>query len=293
MGSKINGRMSNLHTPTPDPNDIRAGSMIEAAYGGNKLSGEPQPLTCMSAVRNFGNGGAPIHGLNPSGDGAVFKECNMLDDSLVPKHFYDRSSEYVKCDSVAWEDFVNVPGTNVASGESLPDGTLCLSTPGACKFIKDEKEPAVIMDGACPNFDAPSDALGTCCDANSKQQVGLGDAETVVSFPRPGLDASPNFLIELNQADQLPAPGQARSESRCGFNGRVAANFDTNRQTTGQQLTIYKNEASRWQTPAAEPQFWCQPAGGAEDAFAHSGYDGIQSQPVAQRNPSPFSAFPR
>lgn len=285
--------MSNLHTPMPDSTDIRAGSMIEAAYGGNKLSREPQPLTCMSAVRNFGNGGALIHGLNPSGDGAVLKECNMLDDSLVPKHFYDRSSEYVKCDSVAWEDFVNVPGTNVASAESLPDGTLCLSTPGSCKFIKDEKEPAVIMDGVCPNFDAPSDALDTCCDANTKQQVGLVDGEPVVSFPRPGLDASPNFLIELNQADQLLAPSQARSESRCGFNGRAATNFDTNRQTTGQQLTMYKNEASRWQTPVAEPHFWCQTAGGAEDAFAHSGYDGIQSQPVAQRNPSPFSAFPR
>lgn len=293
--------MSTINTSVADSTDTRVSDLIEAGYSNTKLSNESQPVTCMSSVRNFGNAGTVIHGLNSSGDGAVFKDCNILDDSLVAKHFYDRSSEYLKCDSVAWGDFVNVHGTNVASSESLPNGSLSLSsTTGACKFIKDEKEPSVIMGTACPNFDPSSDipALDARCDTNRKQQLGLSDGEST-SFTaataghRPGLEGAPNFLIDLNQSDQLPAPVQVRTDPRCGLSGKAATNFDANRHTA-LQLTMYKNDVPRWQTQTspAEPQYWCQPAGVTEDPFIHSGYDGIQSQAVAQRNPSPFSSFP-
>ena len=140
MENKVNGRMST--TSIADSTDTRVSNLIEAGYSDTKLSNEAQSLTCMSSsVRNFGNAGTLIHGLNSSGDGAVFKDCNILDGPLVTKHFYDRSSEYLKCDSVPWEEFVNAQGTNMASSESLPSASLNLSSStGACKFIKDEKD---------------------------------------------------------------------------------------------------------------------------------------------------------
>ncbi|XP_076591359.1 progesterone receptor isoform X1 [Chaetodon auriga] len=289
MENKVNGGMSTIGTAIADSTDPRV-DLIEAGYSTTKLSSESQSPTCMSSsVRNFGNASTLIHGLTSS---------NILDGSLVAKHFYDRGSEYLKCDTVPWEDFVTVQGTNVASPESLPGANLSLSlTTGACKFIKDEKEPSVIMDAPCPNFDPQSEipALDTCCDTDRKQLLGLSDGESAsfTAAPRPGLEGSPNFLIDLNQAEQQPTLGQVRTDSRCGLSGKAVINFEANRSTTP-QLTMYKNEATRWQMPTspAEPQYWCQSAGVTEDPFTHSGYDGIQNQALAQRNPSPFSAFP-
>lgn len=301
MESEINERMSAISTSIADSTDTRVSDLIDAGYVNNKLSSNSPSLTCTSStVRNFGNTGTLIHGLNSSGDGAVFRDCDILDGSLVAKHFYARS-EYLKCDSVPWEDFVSVQGTNVAPSESLPGASLNLSsTPGACKFIKDEKEPAVIMETPCPSFDPSPEipALDTCCQTNNrKQQLGLNDSESTgftpaALGPRPGLEGSPNFLIDLNQPEQLPALGQVRTDSRCGLSGKAVISFDANRHTAP-QLTMYKSEVPRWQmqTSPAEPQYWVQSAGLTEGPFTQSGYDGIQSQPLSQRNPSPFSAF--
>lgn len=291
--------MSTIGTSIAESTDTRVGDLIEAGYSNTKLNNESQSLTCMSSsVRNFGNASSLIHGLNSSGDGAVFRDCNILDGSLVAKHFYDRSSEYLKCDSVPWEDFVSVQGTNVTSPESLPGANLSLSlTTGACKFIKDEKEPSVIMDAPCSNFDPSSEipALDTCCDTDRKQLLGLSDGESAAftAGPRSGLEGSPNFLTDLNQSEQQPALSQVRTDPRCGLSGKAVINFDANRNAT-QQLTMYKNEVTRWQMPTspAEPQYWCQSAGVTEDSFIPSGYDGIQNQALSQRNPSPFSTFP-
>lgn len=300
MENKTNGRMSTINTTIADSTEtIVVSDLIEAGYSNSKLSNESQSLTCMSSVRNFGNvAGTVIHGLNSSGDGAVFKDCNTLDDSSVAKHFYDHSGGYLKGDNVPWEEFVNVQGTIVASSEILPDGSLSLaSTTRACKFIKDEKETSVIMDTACPNFDPSSDipALDNCCDTDRKQQqqLGLSDGDST-SFTlttaghRPGLDGSPNFLIDLNQSDQLQALGQVRTDPR-----KAATNFDASRHTA-LPLAMYKTDVPRWQTQTspAEPQYWCQPPGETQDPFVHSSYNGIQSQAVVQRNPSPFSSFP-
>ncbi|XP_022617230.1 progesterone receptor [Seriola dumerili] len=299
MESKINGRMSTISTPIADSTDTRVSDLMEAGNSNSKLSNDSQSLTCMSSsVRNFGNGGTLIHGLNSSGDGAVFKDCNILDGSLATKHFYDRSGEYLKCDSVPWEDFVKVQRTNVATSESLSGASVSLSsTTGACKFIKDEKEPSVIMDTPCPTFEPSSEIfpLDTCCDTDRKQQLGLSGCEST-SFrstpagPPPGLEGSPNFLIDLNQSEQL---SQVRTDSRCALSGKTSINFDANTHAASQQM-MYKNEAPRWQmqTSPAEPQYWCQSAGVTEDPFTHRGYDGIQNQALSQRNPSPFSAFP-
>lgn len=261
-----------VNTPVPELAELtrQAANVTEAVFGSNMLPDEPQSLTCMSAARHYGAAGAAIHGLTPG---------TILADPLVTKHFYDRGGgggEFGKCGGAAWEDF--------ASAESLPGATPSLSTAGACKFIKDEKEPTVIVnrDGVCPNFDPPPDVAALDCD-RKQQPGGPGDGESAVSFtPRPtGLDTSPSFVMELDQPD-----------SRCGFSGRSPANFDAGRNPA-QQLAVFKNEAPRWQTPTADSQFWCQvPAAMTEDPFVQSGYEGGQGQPVAQRNLSPSFAFP-
>ncbi len=297
MENKINGSMSTT-TSIADSTDTSVSDLTEAGYSNTKLSNESQTLTIMpSSVRNFGNAGTVIHGQNSSGDGTVFN-CNILDGSLSAKHFYDRGGDFQKCDSVLWEDFVSLQGANVASSASLPGASLSLSsTTGACKFIKDEEEPSVIMEPPYHNFDPSSDipALDTCRDAERKQQLGLSDGEstsvTPVSGPRSGLEGSPNFLIDLNQSEQLPVLNQVRTDSRCGLSGKAVIHFDANRHVAPQLM--YKNEVQRWQMQtSAEPQHWCQSAGLTEDPFTHGGYDGIQSQALSQRNASSFSAFP-
>lgn len=260
--NKKHERMSDIvNTSVPELAELaRAANVTEAVFGSTMLPDEPQSLTCMSAVRHFGAAGTAIHGLTP---GAI------LGDPLATKHFYDRGG------GGEWEDF--------ASAESSPGGTLSLSTPGACKFIKDEKESAVITssDGVCPNFEPPPDVAALDGDRKQQQSGGAADGEPAVSYaPRLGLDTSPNYVVELDQAD-----------SRCGFSERSAANFDTGRNPA-QQLAVFKNEAPRWQTASADSQFWCQvPAAVTEDPFAQSGYEGGQNQPVGQRNLSPSFTF--
>nr|XP_019943490.1 PREDICTED: progesterone receptor [Paralichthys olivaceus] len=296
MENKINGRMITMGVAIVDSTDTRVGDCSEAGYGNIKLPTEAQGLTCMPpSVRNFGNAGALIHGLHSSVEGDVFKDCNVLDGSIASKHFYDRGSEFLKCDSLPWEEFVKVQRTDLATSESLPGA----ATVGARKFIKDEKEPSGIMETPCPNFDPSPEipALASCCDSYMKpQQLGLGDAESTsfgtaaTAAPRSVLDASPNFLMDLNQPEQLSALGQARADSRCGSTGKTVINFDANNHAAAQQ-PMFKNEVARWQMPA-EPQYWCQSAAVTDDPFTLGCYDGIQTQALTQRNHLPFAAFP-
>lgn len=286
---KINGRMNHINSCIVDSTDTRMIDLIEAGYSSNKLSKDPQSLACTPSVRHFGNGSAGIHDLNPSGNCTAFRDNNVLDESLGEKHLYDRSSAFLKCDSVAWEDFVDVQGAN----ESLPGTSASLSSPaGACKFIKDEKEQCVIMDTVCTNFDSAPDlpALHAVCDTNGKPQLGFTGHESASCPPAttgPGLEGPPNFLIYPNQPEHPPKP-----DSKCVYSGKAALNFDARHPI--QQLQVYKNEVPRWQTQAtpAETQFWCQPAGLTEDPFIHNAYDGIQNQAAAQRGSTSFSAFP-
>ncbi|KAL6115806.1 pgr [Pungitius sinensis] len=289
MENRINGKTSTISTSTPDSTETRVSGLIEASFVNAKSSHESQSLTCMSSTaRHFGNVGPLFHGLNSSsGDGPVYRDFGVHDAPPAVKQFYDRGGEYLKCDGVPWEDFAKVRRTNAATSESLPSAALSLSSSiAAFRFIKDEKEPSVIMESPCPNFDPSSEipALDTCCDADRK--LGLSDGESsgfapAAAGPLTGPEGPPNFLVDLNQLEQLPAPGQVTANSRSGSN-------------MGQQLTVYKSEPPRWptQTSPAEPQYWCQSAGGTEDLFTLGGYDGIQNQAMTHRNPAPFSAFP-
>ncbi|KAM4742745.1 progesterone receptor [Anableps anableps] len=256
-------------TSIADSTDSRVSDLIDAGYS----------RSTKVATRNLGNLDPLIYGLNSSGDCSVYKDCNPVDAPVSAKQFYDSSSDFVKSDGVPWEDFVKLQRTSASLSESLPGANLSQSsTSGACKFIKDEKEPSVIMATPCPRFDVSPEipALDTCCETDSKHHLGL---EVV---PRPRLEGSPNFLTELNQAEPLGNPG--RSDSRCSVSAHSPAPH-----------AMYKTEASRWhfQTSTSESQYWLHSTGMAEaDAFPASSYDGLQNHTHTQRNPSPFSTFP-
>ncbi|XP_063348901.1 progesterone receptor isoform X2 [Pelmatolapia mariae] len=257
MENKTNGKMGINSTSAADSTETSLSDVTEAGYSrsNTKLPADSRSLNCMSSVRNFGNVNTLIQGLNSSPDCAVFKDCNIVDPSLGAKHFYDRNRDYLKCDGVPWEDFVKLQRTNAATSESLPGASLP-STSGACKFIKDEKEPSVIMDIPCHNFDPSPEisALDTCSDTDRKQHLGLSEGEST-----------------------------------------TAISFDPNAQTAG-QLSIYKTDVPRWQMQASpgETQYWGQSAGVNEDPFRASGYSGMQNQTqtLPQRNQPPFSTFP-
>lgn len=280
--------MSSISASITDPTDTRVSDLIEAGFGDTKLTNESQSFSSISTARNFGNADALIHGLNSSSDDAVFKDCGILSGSFSDKHFYDQDREYLKCDAVPWEDFVKVQRTSLATSENLPGASLSLATTtGACKFIKNENEPSVIMD--CPSFDPSSEisGLGTCCDPEKKQQFGVSIGESTsftsaAAGSRQGLEGSPNFLID-----------QVRTDTRCGLTGKAVLNFDSKTHTAS-QVTMYKSELPRWplQMSPTEPQYWCQATGVTEDPFTRGGYDGMANQALSQRNSSPFPAFP-
>ncbi|XP_033968995.1 progesterone receptor [Trematomus bernacchii] len=220
----------------------------------------------------------------------------LLDGSLAGKHFYDRSSDYLKCDTVQWD----VQRTHVATTETLPGANVSFSTStGAFNLIKDEKEPSVLMNSPIPNFDTSPEIpdLDTCCATDRKQQLRLSDGESASFSPaaaRPRLEGSPNFLMDLNQPDQLPALIQVRADSRCDVSGKAVGNFDAITHAAQQPLAMYKSEVPRWQMQPSPPetQYWCQSVGMNDDQFTQNGYEGIQNQAMIRRNPSPYSAYP-
>ncbi|XP_071372460.1 progesterone receptor isoform X3 [Centroberyx affinis] len=149
-------------------------------------------------------------------------------------------------------------------------------------------------------FDLSSEipALDACFDTDRKQQLGLGDGESMsftptAAAPQAALETSPNFLLELNQPEQLATPPQPRTDSRCGLSGKAPISFDAMTNThASQQLMVYKREVPRWpmQTFPSEPPYWCQSPGVSEDPFTHSAYEGIQTSALSQRNT--YTAFP-
>lgn len=275
--------MSDISAPIVDSTDTVSESM-ENGYNNTKATHDVHFLT---PLRNFGSTGTLVHGLNVSGGETVFKDCNLLDAQASAKHFLERSREYAKCDPVPWEDFVK--RTSVSSNQPLS-----LST--SCKYIKDEKEPSVIMDNPCARFDSPVDmsALDTCCEPQRKAQLARSEEEpNRFSVPQPLQEGSPNFLIDLNQPDPL---NQVRNESRCVLSGKPLVSFDVSAHTSPpqHQQAMFKSEVSRWpmHTTPTEPQFWCQSTGVTEEPYTHSPYEGIHNQSLVPRNPSPFSTFP-
>uniref|UniRef100_A0A4W5LZV4 Nuclear receptor domain-containing protein n=1 Tax=Hucho hucho TaxID=62062 RepID=A0A4W5LZV4_9TELE len=271
-----------------------------------KFSKEPQSQVCVSSVvRRFGNVGtlcaAPPGSSNNS---AMFKDGTVRDNaSLINKTYYDRS------DPVSWTEVCGLEGGKESTLPSSATATGATGATGVCRIIKDEKEPSLIMETPCPEFDLTANipTLDTCYDSERKQQqLGFMD-DTATSFPTsaPGqqhqqllLDCSPNFLVDLNQNDQMTTVPQIRTDSR-GVSvpthpGKGMLSFDvmsSNGQGPQQHLMIYKSEMPRWsiQTSPTQSPFWCQSSGVSEDQYPHHGYsspDAIHTSALLQRSPT-------
>ncbi|XP_054884004.1 progesterone receptor [Poeciliopsis prolifica] len=261
MENKMHGKMSAIsNTSIADSTDSKVSDLIDAGHS----------RSVKVVARNLGSLDPLIHGLNSSGDCSVYKDCNSIDASVSAKQSYDSNSDYLKSGSVSWEELVKLQRSSASLSESAANLSLS-STPGAYKFIKDEKEPAVIMDTPCPKFATSPEirTLDTCCATDSKQHLGLE------AISRPRMEGSPNFLIELTKPEQLGNSG--RTDSRCALSAHSPA----------------PHTASRWQiqTPTSEPPYWLHTMT-ETDAFPASSYEGIQNHIQTQRNPSPFSTFP-
>ncbi|XP_043976375.1 progesterone receptor isoform X1 [Gambusia affinis] len=261
MENKMHGKMSASSTTSiADSTDSKVSDLIDAGYS----------RSVKVVARSLGNLDPLIHGLNSSGDCSVYKDCNSIEASVSAKQSYDSNGDYLKSGCVPWEELVKLHRSSASLSESTANLSLS-STP--CKFIKDEKEPAVIMDTPCPKFDTSPEirTLDTCCETESKQHLGL---EVI---PRPRMEGSPNFLIELTKPEQLGNSG--RTDSRCTVSAHSPAPHTT----------------LRWQiqTPSSEPPYWLHTTAMTEtDAFPASSYEGIPNHTQTQRNPSPFSTFP-
>lgn len=175
---------STVSSAAVDSTDTGVSDLSEAGYG-------PSFSECASsAARHFGGADALTRGLDPSGGGGG--------GSFTDKHFYDRSSEYVKCDSVTWEDLVKAQRPDVAAAGDAPGAAS-----GLCKFIKDENEASMIMDAPCPSFELSSEMPGDpCCVGDRKLHLGLTEG------------GSPNFLVDLTPSEHLSTLGQVRADAK-------------------------------------------------------------------------------
>ncbi|CAL9684347.1 unnamed protein product [Knipowitschia caucasica] len=287
MESKVEGRMSDISGPAQivdSADTARVSNSMESRYSSIKLTNDVQFL---SSVRDFGSTGSLAHSVSASGGGeSVFKEFHLLDaQSGTGKHFLDRgSNEFLKCDTLPWEDFTK--RTVVANQPAI--------LPTSCKYIKDEKEPSVIMGSPCPRFEAPADlsALDTCCDPQRRLPLAESEASFSAAASRPGTAGSPNFMLELSPPEAL---AQARSESRSSLSGKPLLSFDMSAHASPpQQQAMFRGELSRWplQPSSAEPHYWGPSPRVPEEPFSHMSFEGTSSQSLVQRNPSPFSTFP-
>ncbi|KAL0972673.1 hypothetical protein UPYG_G00193210 [Umbra pygmaea] len=257
-----------------------------------KLSNEPQSPVCISSVlRNFGNAGPSSNNTN-----VLFKDSTVSDNSslIISKSYYDRA------DPVRWTDMCGLGLVKESIPQPVPQSNL-----NASFSIKDEKEPSLIMESQCNDFELTTNIhnLDTCYEPNSKQHQLRFMGDSVSAFPPSGsrqqqaiLDSSPNFLVHLNQNDQLSTASQIGTDSRSVPNpdGKGTMGFDvmnSNGQAPQHNLMIYKSEMPKWslQTSPAQSPFWCHSSGVSEDQYplhAYPSTDGTHTSALLQRSPT-------
>ncbi|CAL8348836.1 unnamed protein product [Arctogadus glacialis] len=321
MENKPNGRMDAVSTSLADSTESRDNTTISNLNDMGFSHVKSPALTCVStAVRHFGNIGTLLHQGAPLLDHDGYKECPLVDHPLALKqHSYGRVEEHLKTDNmnISWADYVKVPRAKESTVQRLQAQRASTAT---CKFIKDEKEPSLIMDHpGGPGFGLPTEmaALDAFYDVEKKQPPPgfADDASSFTSTSSQGIEGSPNFLVELNPLAPVVLP-QVRTELRGGQPSKgIMPNFDahmTNAHAHAQQqqhhhlqqqqqqqqhhhlqqLMVYKNEVPRWSFPtgnAADAQFWSQSAGLSDDLYPYGAHG---ASPASQRHSPSYSTFP-
>lgn len=234
-----------------DSSDSHRGSDVmekytEVSFGQGKSGGDVARLSCLA--RNFGD-------VDPL---CVLSTPNTGGDFTVSTN-RERTEDFLKIEPGPWEDITDkiFPLKETTNFEMCPTD--------ACKFIKDEREPALITAPPRAAFDIPqnTEALDVSASSHASVQPPLTDssAGVMVDIPHPGA------LMPLSQMKPEAA---------------AALGFDS--------AGVCKSEMGGW-----DPHLWFS-AALAEERPGQVGYsppEGIHSSGFIQRSPAVFSAFPR
>ncbi|XP_030621072.1 progesterone receptor [Chanos chanos] len=284
------------------------GRYSDVGFDQLKNSNEPESLVCLTpSVRNCGNASALCSTTVMSNDTVVSKDFSVMDKQFSAKSIPERSDEILKLEPVHWAAIsskVFKVKESAALESSQSSTSAVASNTGMGKFIKDEKESALIMEPPCTDFDLSPNiqTLDNCYDATDrKQQFGyMEDSSALLPSAAPQqsmVDSSSNFLLDLNHTSALVSIPQMRADSRGlpPVPSKGTLNFDVvNAQST--HLLMCKNEVPRWaiSTSSSDSQIWCHATGVTEDQHPQSGYpppDSIHNHGFIQRSPTRYSSF--
>ncbi|KAL2096683.1 hypothetical protein ACEWY4_008831 [Coilia grayii] len=216
-------------------------------------------------------------------DSVILKDFTTADKMFSSKSYNEGTDDYVKSSHSPW--IPNKLFQTKQSPESSQSSSASTASQGEmCKFIKDEKEPSLIMDPCGSDFDATSNVpvMNSCFNNGKKAQFDF--MVDVPSFPSYNagqqvvLSSSPTIFVDLNQSTTRQPFSDIRGDS-----GKGMANYDMiNTQSSQQHLFVCKSEMPRWplQQSSADGQVWCQSVEVTDE----------QHHPVAYPSPDSFNA---
>ncbi|KAK3548902.1 hypothetical protein QTP70_021715 [Hemibagrus guttatus] len=182
-----------------------------------------------------------------------FGDVDPLSGDFIVSASHDRTEDFLKLEPGPWEDITD-------KDFALKETTgLEISGTDACKFIKDEREPALISAPPRTAFDI-------------SQGIDALDVSTSSRVPvqTPLMDSSAGILLDIPQPGALVSLPQIKPEAA------AALGFDS--------AGVCKSEMGRW-----DPHLWFSTAL-SEERPGHMGFSSPES--FIQRSPAVFSAFP-
>lgn len=233
------------------PSDSHRGTDVmekytEVSFGQGKSGPDVARLSCLA--RNFGDV-EPLCALSAPNTGADFTGSASR----------ERTEDFLKIEPGPWEDITD---KMFPLKEST---TLGLCPTDACKFIKDEREPALISAPPRAAFDIPQHA-----------EVLDGVTANLGSVQPPFMDSGSGVMVDI------PHPGALVPLSQMKPEAAAALGFDS--------AGVCKTEMGGW-----DPHLWFS-AALAEERPGQVGFspqEGLHGSGFLQRAPAVFSAFPR
>lgn len=220
-------------------------SYPELSFGQVKSGADGARLSCLA--RTFGDVD-PLCVLSASGSGGDFGM----------RASQGRTEDFLKLEPGPWEEVTD---------KAFPfqeTTNLAISTTGACKLIKDEREPALISAPPRATFDISHNIEALDVSTSSFDPV------------RPQLmDSSAGVMVDIPQPGALVPLAQMKPEAA------AALGFDS--------AGVCKSEVAGW-----DAHLWFSSALPEERpgqvSFSHQ--EGVHSSGFMQRSPAVFSSFP-
>ncbi|XP_022535482.2 progesterone receptor [Astyanax mexicanus] len=200
-----------------------------------------------SSVRNFGHGGA-----------------SLAEDP--DSEFASVEKDLLKLEPGAWSEIAeNLLHLHRDPQDCGADGSVPVpAAPGMCKLIKDEREPALIMDPAR-------------CAASFEPVGGESGTSLLLDLAR---SSPPSPFQHLRSAGEALVPA-----------AKSVLNLEAVSAPSPQHMLMCKSEVNRWHLTPSPAEFWCPPAGLTEEPQgAYPGLDGTHGAGFGQLSAA-FGAF--